>query len=1312
MKESVESSSAEIADTTKAHRQVNGTGLSRRSFLRGAALAAGAAATGMGQSHWLLSEAQAQTASGAIIKPTLYLIATAHNDTQWNWTVQHTINDCIPATMVPNWKLFEKYPDYNFNYEGVIHYMFFKEYHPDQWATLQDWVRKGRWKLSGSWINAVDVNVPSAESLFRQALYGQQFFRREFGQVSRDIYLPDCFGFPYSLPSIGRHSGLIAFSTQKLGWGCWIPAPYSVGRWEGPDGSQLVSALRPGSYTSQIRSDVARDAGWTNDLAHAGDREVNLRYFGTGDQGGTPDEESVQWAQKSVEDKDAAVRVLSASADQLAKDLTPTEIAALPHYKGELVMKTHGVGCYTSQAALKKWNRMSEQLADAAERASLAAAWLGGPAYPQEMLNTAWIRTLWHQFHDDLPGTCIPQAYTFSWNDDVLSLLQFSQVLATGVGAVAQHLDTRVQGVPLIVYNPLDQPRTDAAEAEVTLPHASPSARVFDAATGAEVPSQVLAAEGGAIKLVFIGTAPAVGWRVYDVRPSDVPCSMDTGLKANANSVESDCYRVTVNEVGDIAGVYDKRANTELLKAPATLQQMHDFSSNWPAWEILWDTVHNPPRGMVNENPRFRVLENGPARVALEVTRSLGDSTFVQQLRLIPGGDWVEVRNDVDWRTPGTLVKAAFPMTATNPQATFDLGLGTIERPNAQPDLYEVNAQQWADLTDAGGGHGLAILTNYKYGWDKPDDNTLRLSLIRTPDSGGSWQHQQTNDIGSHHEFSYGLAGHTGDWRKGRVSQQAARFNQPLRTFQTASHAGAGGRAFSLLNISTDQVAVRALKKAEEGEEWVIRLQELHGEQAGAVTVALAAPITSAREINAAEEVVGAYHVQGGKLVLDLTPYQPRSFAIRVARPARRIQAPAAKPIPLPFSLDGISLHTDLKDGAFDRAGQAYPGELWPAHLEVDGIPFTLGSSAAGAKNMVECKGQTIRLPGGRNNRLYLLAASLDGDQTENFVVHGGAGSSVTTALKVQDWAQHVGQWDSRLAHYTRGDGGAQVVSQIKDGKVLGIDRMTPAYVKRDNVAWVGTHRHNIGGDQAYLFCYLFKYGIDLQAGASAVTLPNNPNIRLMAITAASNTIDNTRPAGVLFEPGLLTAPAGIPAPQHLAPGTVVFQQDGAQSFDGTGDGFEKDGLGGLPTEADMPWTINMYVYTEQQPGDLTLLGGFGDATDTRGAERYLARVHGGIQFWGSNIDIDTGQPFDLGKWQMLTVTFDGATIGIYKNGTLIKSDGAVLDEAVPAVRIAPPGPWQGSHNFTGKIQGFAIWNSALMPEAIHAVLGAMPRSG
>jgi hypothetical protein len=214
-------------------------------------------------------------------KPTLYLVTNSHLDTQWNWTVQDSIRQFIPATFYDNFSLIERFPDYVFNLESVIHYMWFKEYHPEAWPTLQKYVAAGRWRLAGSWIDAADTNVPSPESLMRQALYGKRFYRREFNSVSEDVYLPDCFGFGFALPSIGAHSGLRAFSTQKLSWGASKPAPFAVGTWRGVDGSSLVAALRPGDYVMQVTDDISTDPKWTSDLVSLGDgRQVGFRYYG------------------------------------------------------------------------------------------------------------------------------------------------------------------------------------------------------------------------------------------------------------------------------------------------------------------------------------------------------------------------------------------------------------------------------------------------------------------------------------------------------------------------------------------------------------------------------------------------------------------------------------------------------------------------------------------------------------------------------------------------------------------------------------------------------------------------------------------------------------------------------------------------------------------------------------------------------------------------------------------------------------------------------------------------------------------------
>ena len=1078
----------------------------------------------------------------AAAKPTLYIISNSHLDTQWNWTVQDTIRDLVPRTFFDNFKLFETYTNYVFNYEGAIHYMWFKEYYPEEWARVQKYVDAGRWKLSGGWINAADTHVPSPEALMRQALYGKGFFRREFGRVPQDVYLPDCFGFGYALPATAAHSGLTAFSTQKLSWGAATPPPFAVGRWKGVDGSTLIASIRAGDYVKEIRSDVSVDPKWNGDLADiGGGDQVGFRYFGVGDQGGAPDVESVGWLEKAMANVNGAVRVRNTSADQLSRDLTPAQKAALPEYEGEFLLKTHGVGCFTSQAAMKNWNRKNELLADAAERASLAAEWLGGPAYPREELRAAWIRFLWHQFHDDLTGTSIPQAYRFSWNDELLSLNQFAGITAGAVGAVASGLDTRGTGVPLVVFNPLAMTRRDPVEALVRFEPAAPAeVRVVDAATGKDVPAQVLSVEGKSARILFLADMPPIGFKVFNVRPGTSALRSASVLKVTGSTLENERYAVKLNADGDVASVLDRETGKELLGGPARLELLSDVSARWPAWEITWTEISKPARAYAG-SPRVRIVERGPVRVALEVARTGDNSAFVQRLSLAAGGDRLDFETSVDWKSTGTLLKASFPLTASNAKATYDLGLGTIERPTARENLYEVPGQQWADLTDKSGGYGAAVFNDGKYGWDKPADSIVRLTLIHTPKPGKSYVYQSSNDIGRHH-FIYAIAGHAGDWRTGCIPARAARLNQPLLAFQTGPHAGTLGRSLSMLTVHPDggQVAVRAFKKAEDSEEIVLRVQELYGQPAAGVQIALPAAIASAREVNAAEEPVGPVDTADGRLALNLARYQTRTFLLHLAAgAAAKLARPVSTPLALPFDIDGLSADAGRGDGDFDGRGTTIPAELFPASLTVDGVVFQLGPGHPGAKNVLAAAGQRIALPAGGATRLHFLAAAVGLDVPGTFSFERAGAPDVRVPVTIDEWEGAVGQWDSRLTddRLLREE---FLVDTLKDqewplptvqaqmavwadasGILQGLDRLQPAFAKRDRIAWVATHRHTPKGNEAYSPAYLFRYILDLPAGATAVVLPVNGRIRVFAMTATKGDYAGTVAAGELYAPDI-----------------------------------------------------------------------------------------------------------------------------------------------------------------------------------------------
>ncbi|MGH9967452.1 MAG: alpha-mannosidase [Pyrinomonadaceae bacterium] len=1077
-------------------------------------------------------------------KPVLYVVGTSHLDSQWNWTVQDSIRSFVPATFLENFKRFEQYPNYTFAYEGAIHYMWFKEYFPEYWPTLQKYVAQGRWRVAGNWINAVDVNVPSPESLMRQALYAKRFFRHEFGKVSHDVYLPDCFGFGYALPSIATHSGLSAFTTQKLTWGSSYGIPFPVGRWRGVDGSEVVAALNPGAYVTRIRSDISVDPKWSNDPTSLGNsRQVVYRLFGTGDIGGAPDAESVEWLEKSLANKTGNVEVRNTSVDQLARDLTREEIAALPEYEGELTMKTHGVGCYTSQAAMKQFNRRNELLADSAERAGVAAEWLTGFPYPAERLRSAWLRVLWHQFHDDVTGTSIPQAYQFSWNDELVSSNQFAGVLTSSTAAVANMLETQGPGVPLVVYNPLSIARRDPVEATVDFPsNAAGSITVVDGVTSQKVATQILEREGNRAKILFLAEMPSIAFKVFEVRAEAARAPDRSTLSVTPSFLENTRYAVKIDANGDLSSVLDKQTKRELLSAPVRLEMRNDPSPDKPAWRILWDTVNSAPREYVTA-PEFRVVERGPVRVAVEITRKAAGSILVQRVTLAQDGDRVDIENLIDWKSPNTLLKVSFPFAASNPKATYDLGLGTIERGNNHPDHYEVPAQKWADLTDASGAFGAAVLNDSKYGWDKPADNVLRLTLLHTPKP-GAWPrpfYQAGQDLG-HHRFTYSIAGHRGDWRTGGVPLRAAGLNQPLLAFQSEPHRGALGRKFSLASLSdtAGQVVVRALKKAEDSDQIILRLQEQFGRPAK-TRIALAGKIISAREVNAAEEPVGSVKTNNGSLVLDFKPYQPRTFALRLQPRRTRDQTISSTPLDLSFNLDGISHDSNRRDGDFDGKGQSLAAELLPPVLNLNGVVFRFGQSGPGAMNVLVPRGQTISIPKGSYNRLYVLAAAVGGDALTRFTISGRQPKVVP--ITIREWQGPVGQWFSTLKEprllreefvpsmrgqtWTQGAIQADLVTEFDPatGALSGIEEIRPAFVKRDEIAWVGTHRHAPEGNQIYIQSYVFAYAIDLPAGATEFRLPQDERVRILAVTAAREP-QRLWPAVALYAPDLPTIKA------------------------------------------------------------------------------------------------------------------------------------------------------------------------------------------
>lgn len=1037
-------------------------------------------------------------------QPTLYIATYSHLDTEWCWTYRHSILEYIPNTLRDNFAVFEKNPNYVFNWTGAGRYRFMKEYYPAEYAKLKEYVAQGRWVPTGSAWDENDAIVPAPESILRSILYANRFFKQEFGKTSEQYMMPDTFGFPASLPTILAHAGLYGFSTKKLtyGAGAAVGVPFNLGRWIGVDGQSVYAALNPGDYRQRVTEDLTQSKSWLERIQANGKASgvyADYMYHGNGDEGGSPGAESAAWLEKSLAGT-GPLKVVAGDAGELFDRLHKEKPTGLPTYKGDLLLIQHSAGSINSGATMKRWNHRNELMADAAERIAVLADLRQPNTYPADRLRGGWQRFLLGQMHDILPGTSIPAAYEFAWNDQVLAMNTFADVTQTAVGQVARDLDTRGAGIPLVVYNPLSTVREEVIEAEVS---GAPTNPVVVDTRGRELSTQILERKGNRTKLAFRAKAPSVGLATFHVRAGGV-APKKPPLRASAREIENARYRVRVNEAGDIASVFDKRARREVLSSPARLAFLFEKPQRHPAWNMEWDDRQKPPVGYVDGPAKISVVENGPTRVALRIEREARGSKFIQIVSLAAGGDRVDFLNKIDWKTGESSLKAVFPLTVSNPLATYNWQVGTVQRGTNDPKKYEVPTHRWMDLTATDGGYGVSILNEAKYGSDKPTDDTLRLTLLYTPGVRDNYQHQATQDWG-HHEIRYSLMGHPGDWRQGDTQTQAARFVQPLLAFQTSAHPGGLGKSFSFLEVDRKGIHVSALKRAEDSDEVIVRLYENEGAKVDSARLRFALPVASVREVDGQERPLAAtlpLRAQGKEVAFAMEPYRPRAFAVRFKRPSKVAEGSVS--VKLPYDLDATSTATGQADGAFDASGRSLPADLLPPTLVSGEVTFRLGELTGRSLNAMTAKGQSLAIGASKKPRRVHLLAAADVD----LVTHLRVGAK-SVPWSVQAWDGFVGQWDNRI---WKG-----VVPLKTFGWTNELAGLAKGYIKRAPVAWYADHyRLSDGKNDPYRFAYLYRYTFDLPAKAT-VTLPNDPRVKILAATVTT-ALPEVLPAQPLYD--------------------------------------------------------------------------------------------------------------------------------------------------------------------------------------------------
>ena len=753
-------------------------------------------------------------------------IGHAHIDTAWLWPVDETHRKCR-RTFSSVLRYMDRYPEFRFACSQAYQYEAISRLDAKLFDGILEKVRQGQWvPVGGSWVEP-DCNLPSGESLCRQFLYGQRYFEQVFGQRQTVFWNPDVFGYNGQLPQIMREAGLTRFLTQKLSWNKFTSPMHHTFNWCGIDGSSVLAHFPPAdTYNGNCSvKELCHHASNYKDY----DRGSDAYYlFGYGDGGGGPTPAMIETLRR-VEDLQGVPRVQYQAPEEFFGRLEQ-RTRDIPAVRGELYFELHR-GTYTSQARTKQLNAEAERRLHDAEFLLAAAYPDGAPVELKQKLEASWKLALLNQFHDILPGSSIGEVY-------VRAEMELQQACDTADAVAA---DAAAQWL---------------GDADAALP-----------INTVGVSRQEVVPDPQGVPVVVQASPYSVG-RVGATEDRVALQQLDSGYR-----LENRHLTVTLSPSGEIQGLVHRDSGREHLYGSGnTLVLYDDCPTLWDAWDVDPSALEAP--GRVETPAEAEVLESGPLRASIRFTRPLGSgSTITQVIRLDALSPYLSIENEVDWREKHKLLKVEFPANSIADYATYETQFGAVTRPThqntpADAARYECPGQRWVDLSDA--GSGLSLLTDCKYGYSVRG-NRMAISLLRA-----STYPDPDQDAGVH-RFRYAVYPHAGTWRESDTVGLAKRFSHPLLWARANEPAG---EPQSWVQADNPRVVIDTIKPAEDGREVIVRLYESVGAPCKA-GISFARPLSQAWLSNTLEDALAPIEHQGGRLDIDLRPYQ--ILTLRVA---------------------------------------------------------------------------------------------------------------------------------------------------------------------------------------------------------------------------------------------------------------------------------------------------------------------------------------------------------------------------------------------------------------------------------------------
>ncbi len=707
------------------------------------------------------------------------LVAHSHLDIAYYWRRIHTVQKNLRTVLI-QMRLMDRYPEFTYCHTQPYLYETLKEYYPEVFDELKEKVAAGRFEPVGAMYVEPDCNVPNAESLIRQCLYGQRFYAENFGFTVNSCWLPDVFGNSCILPQILKKSGVDYFVSNKMStWNDTNRFPHNNFVWRGIDGTEVFACVPPTHFISWNEPGQVAE-NWAQ-FQEKGSGTETLQMFGYGDGGSGATEDMIELMRR-FEKLSVMPRTRHVTADAFLKENFTAE-KPLPVWDGELYLEMHR-GTFTTKARLKKYNRELEEKFRAAELVSLFGK--GRSVYPADRLRRLYKRFLLQQFHDILPGSHITPVYEDAVRDLAQTERELDEIIGTG-GPLAD-----VSGYGRDGWEFLPDEAGAFTRKGVRGRFARVCAAPFGAAAEVSAPQDTdwLQREGdayltGGCRIVFTPDGSIASLRYNDAEYAGDGCN-------------------ALRLFDDKPGMYD-------------------------AWDILPDYENNPRPLTLAEPLRLTALT--PEVAEFTVTQTTRRSRITRVIRLFRDTPAVDVEVLADWHESHKLLKASFGTALLAKSVVCDTSAGFIRRPTHKNTTweqarFECCSHQWF-VIDAE-QRGLAVLNDGKYGVGITSGG-VSLSLLRATE-----RPDPQSDLGEH-DFCYRIVPLAKNFTACDIERQAAVYNSPLLP------CGAPEIPDTLRTIAeTGCLRVQAVKQAEDGEREIVRLAEVRG---GCGEIALPRPV-------------------------------------------------------------------------------------------------------------------------------------------------------------------------------------------------------------------------------------------------------------------------------------------------------------------------------------------------------------------------------------------------------------------------------------------------------------------------------------